>query len=178
MYGITFGEKAMRLLYVILLATVLCSGCALTNNGKMELDFVLDIDVVEELIKGGIGIGLPLALEKIDDAKIQKHAESVAMTASSILSVLEDKNVKLDNNEVNRLLEKMDKNLTLPEKHAIQTSIELVLNLIRKKVKPQDQIDADIRKLLIVFFREVLDAYRVYSGKQIMPLRSKCFIKK
>jgi hypothetical protein len=125
----------------------------------MDVDLVINVDIAKDIIKASVGIGLPLALQQIDKDKMQTHASEVCIATSSALNFLDDETKPVNPKDVDKVLSIIDKEISAPERYAIQSSIDLILSLAKKEIQPEQSLNPDMREILIFFLREVNNVY-------------------
>jgi len=140
-------------LFIILLIIFLLVGCVSKETGCM-------------LVKTGINIGLPLALDShvssmksTDEAK--KYIDlSIATLSKTIIPKLKDGKSIVGMAQIDELLEILQKDMGYGEKMAIQTGINFVL---QSQINGQNKSWDDVIFVAACFFDGILNVFQNYN---------------
>lgn len=157
---------------ILFVALFLFSGCMTTNNGNKELD----AEKTCVIIKAGLDIGLPIAIEKFDGSDMIQHTKNVVLVLSETLDFLDKEKSKATIDSLDKLLENLSRKLSPLERHALQGSLNLALLLLKDKLDPKEIIGEKAYFLIRCVLSEaqiIFESYAKPNAKLlgVKPLR-------
>jgi hypothetical protein len=156
-------------LFFVLVLLVILQGCMTVENGNQ----VVDVDKTCAMIKVGINIGLPIAIEKRERDEMVLHAKEVMIVLADILQFLDDKKGNATLESVDKVLERLDSKLSQAERHALRSSLELSFLLLKEAVDPKQLIGEKTYNILRCFLDEVREVFNTYTNPDLVKLGAK-----
>lgn len=166
----------MKIYIAIFLSLFLFSSCysPQVNDGKIVVDEngnvakELNVEKTCSLVRGVMGISLPLAIEKGFKDKQQRinHVSTVLEAISEVLDFLGDSEKEKTLESVREVVKIFGQKLTNGERSAIQSAINLILHAIKEHSSTDKQTGNKALKILHCLFDEAKNIFTLYSKEE------------
>jgi len=151
----------MRLI-VFLLLPLLLVACA--HQGGQP---IMTFSTAEALLVSSVRIGLPFALDQIEDesgrAEVVKHAQAGVLLADHVLAILANES-GVTRSEIDGAIATFDSGLTRTERSVIQEGINVVLTFAREQLQPVE--GTETVRLFRSLFSAARDVFESFAAEE------------